>query len=308
MCTNCSTEETEIISKTGHNYIVKNVLEVHPHTITNMCTLCFEEIIETSKVTGCLGCDFNITAIDVSNYKVVSYIGSDKNVVVPGIYNNCNVTTIAVGCFKGNDTIETVEIGRGITTIGSIAFMNCTALKKVYIPATVTSIGDNAFYGFTGTIYCHYNSEAYNYAVANGIDYVIIDIIGTENTTIDYENMIVFTSVYNCVDMSDIIISDDNVISYCIPSFVMGNLEIYGTGSELSLFRDSDYLGDYKIIVIGDLNGDGICNVLDAVEAERAVNEHIDVSDEQIYAANGCVSTEITTSSFQQVVNAALKN
>lgn len=44
------------------------------------------------------------------------------------------------------DKIQTVEIKKGVTSIGGYAFWGCDGLKSITIPEGVTSIGDEAFY------------------------------------------------------------------------------------------------------------------------------------------------------------------
>ena len=50
----------------------------------------------------------------------------------------------------------TINIGDGVTVIGTTAFRGCTSLINVMIPASVTSIKDAAFYGCTSLegVYC----------------------------------------------------------------------------------------------------------------------------------------------------------
>ncbi|MCD8347073.1 MAG: leucine-rich repeat protein [Lachnospiraceae bacterium] len=51
--------------------------------------------------------------------------------------------------FSYNDTITSVVIESGVTSIGAYAFMHCTALTSITIPSTVTAIGARAFYECT---------------------------------------------------------------------------------------------------------------------------------------------------------------
>ena len=46
--------------------------------------------------------------------------------------------------------IESVEILDSVTSIGYMAFYNCTGLTSITIPDSVTSIGSSAFYGCSG--------------------------------------------------------------------------------------------------------------------------------------------------------------
>ena len=44
-----------------------------------------------------------------------------------------------------NDSIESIEILNGVTSIGDCAFRECFGESNVSIPSSVTSIGDGAF-------------------------------------------------------------------------------------------------------------------------------------------------------------------
>ena len=46
-----------------------------------------------------------------------------------------------------NDSIQSVQLAAGITSIGNEAFYSCSNLKSITIPDSVTSIGDEAFSG-----------------------------------------------------------------------------------------------------------------------------------------------------------------
>ncbi len=69
-----------------------------------------------------------------------------------------DLTTVAVTCFDGCAGLTNIVFAeRGLTTLGSYAFRNCTSLRRVapFLPDTVNSIGYQAFYNctaLTGTV------------------------------------------------------------------------------------------------------------------------------------------------------------
>ncbi len=63
---------------------------------------------------------------------------------------NSETDTVDSPWFAFKDNITSVEIEKGITSIGNSAFFSCTGLTSIEIPDSVTSIGYFAFYGCTG--------------------------------------------------------------------------------------------------------------------------------------------------------------
>ncbi len=306
-CTACGDKaDVTVIQATGHSFGFLNSMESHPHTDTYECSSCGETKTENKTKADCIECNFNFTAIDSNNYKLTSYTGTNTDVVIPATYKNRAVTTIASGCFKGNAIIESVEISNGIMEIGSIAFMNCSALEKIIIPESVTTIGKNAFYGFKGKIYCVANSVAHEYAVANNIEYVLLSIVETPQSQIDYDNFIIRTSVQNCEDITEILEVSETAIAIPVASHMQGGQELYGTGTIITVFAGEEYIGDYTLIVEGDIDGDSVCDAIDAMMAERVSNGHGTLEGAYALAADGNVDGVVDIIDYQSLVNRAL--
>ena len=81
------------------------------------------------------------------SYKVTGYRGKEKDIVIPGTYNDLPVKTIADEAFEGKDYIETVEIGDSVEVIEWNAFKDCSCLWWVRLPASLETIEDDAFEG-----------------------------------------------------------------------------------------------------------------------------------------------------------------
>lgn len=294
------------IMTTDHNYELKVIEDAHPHTALYQCSYCGATKTEETTVSDCLECNFIVTYVQETNsYKLVSYIGTATDVVIPAKYNGGAITEIYRSCFKDNTSITSVKIPEGVTTIDTIAFMNCSSLERVFIPASVTTIGNNAFYGASDEliIFCYRGSAAREYAIENDIDYVLMDNIETEDTLIDYENSLIFTSIQGCDDPTEFWIASGTADVVATPSLVYGNLERYGTGTILTVFDGGKYIGDFTLIVEGDLNGDSVCDVLDAAVAHLYSVGLDEPTQNEIYAANGCISDVIDVNAYQEVVN-----
>ncbi|MGN0526654.1 MAG: leucine-rich repeat protein, partial [Acutalibacteraceae bacterium] len=313
-CTVCGDKtDITVIEATGHNYVLSDILSEHPHTITHTCSYCGDEKTEASVTSSCVECNFTITPIDSSSYKLVSYIGTETDVVIPATYNERAITTIAVGCFKDNTEITFIKIGDNVTNIGSLAFMNCSSLENVIIPASVSSIGTQAFYGFTGTIYCVKGSYAYEYAIANGIKYEILGaevseepIQDTKDTTVDYDNSLIYTTVENCSDINEILGLSDSAIAIAKASYIYGNTEFYGTGTVITVFDGSEYVGEFTLVVSGDINGDSVCDVLDCYMSDLAANGHTTLIGVYEMAADSNSDGTVDVNDYQAIVNKAV--
>ncbi|MBQ9744981.1 MAG: leucine-rich repeat domain-containing protein, partial [Clostridia bacterium] len=93
------------------------------------------------------------------------------------------------------DSLTSVTIGNGVTSIGRYAFSVCTSLTSVTIPNSVTSIGYRAFWCCTGlTSVTFENTEGWyrttNSSATSGTAMDVTDtstnVKNLENTYTDY--------------------------------------------------------------------------------------------------------------------------
>jgi gliding motility-associated-like protein len=128
---------------------------------------------------------FNVS-LWAEGLKIMSYVGSDKIVIIPRLYNAANkeIVSILDGAFEASDITEVV-IPSTVTEIRDAAFFNCTNLTYVTIPKSVTSFGSLIFFNSPNVIIrCYENSTAHNYAVGGGIKFELIEECeSTDNTT-----------------------------------------------------------------------------------------------------------------------------
>ncbi|MCR5305761.1 MAG: leucine-rich repeat domain-containing protein [Oscillospiraceae bacterium] len=86
-----------------------------------------------------------------------------------------STAVIEDGAFE-NTGFTHIYLSSRTESIGSRAFAACSSLVYIYIPASVTEIDGTAFSGSGNvTIGCQAGSAAYSFAVANSIDYVVVN-------------------------------------------------------------------------------------------------------------------------------------
>ena len=78
------------------------------------------------------------------NATVIGYEGDASEIVIES-NDRFTVTHVAPNVFSGNNTLVSVVLGDGLTTIGEGAFSNCQYLEQITLPSTLTSIGARAF-------------------------------------------------------------------------------------------------------------------------------------------------------------------
>lgn len=90
--------------------------------------------------------DFTYTLIDeYSKVQILSYIGSDTDVVIPDRIDNKKVTSIADSAFR-EKSITSVVFGQYVESIGNYAFYGCQSLSKLdFSKSSVKTIGSYAF-------------------------------------------------------------------------------------------------------------------------------------------------------------------
>lgn len=109
-----------------------------------------EGVVEDSAINGAdsVEDDSDIVLEGKCGNKVDFELTSDGNLKLDGSgatynYNSKNPSP----WFESKDEIKTIEIGKGITTLGNQLFLRCTKIKELEIPDGVTKIGSNVFLG-----------------------------------------------------------------------------------------------------------------------------------------------------------------
>ena len=153
-CTVCHEIETRAITANEHNWgewiykddvchyrecsLCHETEEANHEYVDNVCLYCGHEDYYTNGLIYDDKGDY---------YEVIGLEDSvtDTEITVPAVYNGKPVRSIGASAFRG-ETITSITLREGITSIGTYAFYLCGSLTSVSLPESLISIGDRAFY------------------------------------------------------------------------------------------------------------------------------------------------------------------
>ena len=168
-CNKCGESEKQALPALGHAEVIDEAVEA-TCTKTGLtegkhCSRCNAVFVkqEIVKALGhknkngiCLTCNEDISTKGLEyldgeedNTLILAGMGAatDKNIIIPSVYNGKKIVSIDKSCFRGNTNIVSVDIPDSVTSIGDWAFGECSSLTSITIPDSVTSIRECAFSG-----------------------------------------------------------------------------------------------------------------------------------------------------------------
>lgn len=131
-------------------------------------------------------------------------------------------------------------------------------------------------------------------------------IKGTENTIIDFDKFIIKTTVQSIDDIVEILWVSENSVIEVEASYIYGNLELYGTGTVITVFDGNEYIGDFTLVVEGDTNGDSVCDALDAWQVALVSNGLKSIDGAYTLAADSNSDDVVDIIDYQAIVNKAV--
>ena len=205
--------ENEYIEISNPNLVENSSL----NTVINYSNLVIEK---NSNTHGCVGCyakkiinspnglivgDFVFYTTDNINY-LSGYLGSANDVILPDNYNG-EKYVIAPKSFKDDDSIHSIVISSGVTSINDYAFYNCQNLTAVTFGVNVAAVGNYAFANCSSLPSLNLNDKMLiigENAFLNCTDLLEI----TFNQKYLTSNIDAFK---NCIALNKVVISDANI-------------------------------------------------------------------------------------------------
>ncbi len=130
-------------------------------------------------------------------------------------------------------------------------------------------------------------------------------IKGTEDTTIDFDKGLIYTHSLNNINTLKNIFTVNGDVRVT-PSHKTKADNYYGTGTVVELLEGDNVAFTQTLVVFGDINGDGIVDVLDASEIEKVSHNNSVLEGYYEAAADINSSGKIDVLDYQASVNKAL--
>ena len=134
---------------------------------------------------------------------------------------------------------------------------------------------------------------------------IFATIKGTEDTTIDFKEGMIYTHSLDNINTLENILTVNGEIRVT-PSYSNETEKCYGTGTMVELLDGDNAAFSQTIVVFGDVNGDGVVDVLDTSEIEKVSNGNSVLEGDYKTAADINCSEKIDILDYQAAVNKAL--
>ncbi len=199
-----------------------------------------------------------------------------ENYVVPN-----GVTNIGRNAFEGCMNLKRVEISSSVTIISQEAFSFCKNLVSVSISEKVTSIGWYAFYRCSNLTTVYYNGTAEDWANIEVYDNYLLnaELVFVSKSELEIALEGKGVTVSKLADETEVVIVPTVVGNIAMTESelaemlgdditIISNNGIIGTGSKIIVGEQ-----EVEIAVKGDIDGDGIATVFDALMVKKALAE-----------------------------------
>ena len=267
--------------------IYYNLADGHAVVTNNGQAGCYSgDVVIPATVTND-GSTFPVTTIGHSAFKnctelTTAVLPGSITAIEPRVFEGCtsltsmivpnSVTSMGANVFDKCYAIDSIVIGNSVPSLGDYTFNDCRALKKVVIGKSVTSIGKYAFHGcrsLTDVVIPNAVTTVGDWAFWNCSQLLSVTI-GSGVTTL---GQTVFDGCHQITNVTCLAATPPNVIYgglfddssmyyhaklHVLPECV----DAYEAAEIWKLFFQ--IIGDAKIPVPEDVNGDGEVNVADA--------------------------------------------
>lgn len=203
------------------------------------------------------------------------------------------INTVPYGIFSDMPSLKSLNINEGVNTIENSAFESCPALSKVSLPDSLTSIMPYAFFGcinlseieFGNCLeYIGDNCFAGCQSLASPALPDSLREIGDnafsqcsfKSVTLGKNIETIGENAFACTGQSELDYKTVYIPGFVINGYGKTAAEAYASGSGLKFVDisiseplNTSELFDYGVFIKGDVNLDGVVNILDATEINK---------------------------------------
>ena len=90
--------------------------------------------------------EFDYVILDDDSVEIVDYHGAERNIRIPTVIDDREVSSIGASAFEGHTELLTVQLGGFVRRISDSAFAGCSTMSEIVIPQSVREIGSYAFH------------------------------------------------------------------------------------------------------------------------------------------------------------------
>lgn len=135
---------------------------------------------------------------------------------------------------------------------------------------------------------------------------VSYEIAPKENTFIDFVNKFIFTKGEEKSSILDFFNPSADCEFVGTASHISGTTQFFGTGSLIYVYNNGAPQYPFTLVVEGDVNGDSVCDALDAAQVANASNGLQSLDGAYAMAADSNSDDEISIEDYQAIVNKAV--
>lgn len=228
-------------------------------------------------------------------------ISTGISVVGANAFSNCgsleivdfsgNNNVVPMSCFYNCTSLNYVRLSPNITRIEGYAFAGCTSLKHIQISDKIEYISNTAFKDDDITIHCFKDSYAHQYCLNRGIDYVLIDgepvepstgeptVEPTTGESTEEPSTVEPTTGEPTTEPTEEQTTTELTTVEPTTEPVTGEPTTVEPTTEPATMPASP---DEPVFSLGDLNGDGVVDVLDSTVIQKYAVDKIVLTPAQL--------------------------
>ncbi len=196
---------------------------------------------------------------------VTDYNGTATSIEIPSQIEGKPVTAIDDDAFRNCDTLEEVLLPETLQSIGSRVFYGCDSLELMDIPNSVTTLGDNAFYGCKALTHVR---------VGSGVQTVPSSAFYLCSSLSSVELPAGLTEIHSmafqgCSSLTDVLFDGSEEQWKAVSITYSGNNALRKATVSYDCAPETQAP---STAVWGDVNGDGVTNLQDAVQLFYYIN------------------------------------